>query len=82
MPDYELTPLGYTLVFLVAGLLYLLPTFIAAVRRHRNSYAIFGVNLLLGWTAVGWLVALVWSFVGAARDQRAPSGVGPSGERL
>lgn len=37
---------------------YLLPWAIAAVRDvpHRS---VFWVNLLLGWTVVGWIVALV-----------------------
>jgi hypothetical protein len=45
---------------------YLLPTIVAASRGHRHQGAIFLLNLLLGWTALGWLVALIW----AAMDQR------------
>jgi hypothetical protein len=41
-----------------------LPTIIAVVRHHRNTLAIVLVNIFLGWTGVGWLVALIWSFVG------------------
>jgi hypothetical protein len=49
--------------FLVlAGLgLYLLPTYISWQRHHHNAGPIFLVNLLLGWTLVGWVVALAWS---------------------
>jgi len=42
---------------LTAG--YMLPWAIAAVRGNRNSWTVFWVNLLLGWTVVGWIVALV-----------------------
>jgi hypothetical protein len=42
-----------------------LPTIIAAVRRAKNLLAIFLVNLLTGWTFIGWVIALVWSIVGA-----------------
>jgi len=35
--------------------------FIALARGHRNAVAITAVNILLGWTFVGWVVALVWS---------------------
>ena len=38
---------------------YMLPWAIAAVRGTRNSWTVFWVNLLLGWTVVGWIVALV-----------------------
>jgi hypothetical protein len=42
---------------------YFLPTIIAAVRGKRNAAAIFALNLLLGWTFVFWVVALVWSLM-------------------
>lgn len=41
--------------------LYFVPSFIAVNRNKRNKNAIFALNLLLGWTFVGWVVALVWS---------------------
>lgn len=47
--------------WLIALVLYLLPWLIAAARSHRNALAIFFLNLLLGWTFLGWVVALVWS---------------------
>lgn len=40
---------------------YFLPTLIAFLRRHKNKLAIFLLNLLLGWTVLGWVVSLVWS---------------------
>ena len=30
-------------------------------QRKRNAAAIFVFNLLLGWTLVGWVAALVWA---------------------
>lgn len=47
---------------LVAGLLYFLPTIIATRRDHKNMVPLFLFNLLLGWTFLGWVAALVWSF--------------------
>ena len=41
--------------------LYFLPTLIAAVRRHTQETPIFIINLLFGWTIIGWVVALAWS---------------------
>jgi|HubBroStandDraft_6_1064221.scaffolds.fasta_scaffold1669360_1 hypothetical protein len=46
--------------------LYFLPAFIAACNRHRSALAIVLVNIFLGWTVVGWLVALIWSIVAPA----------------
>lgn len=41
---------------------YMLPAGIAIFRRHSNLAPLFLVNLLLGWTLLGWVVALAWSF--------------------
>ena len=46
------------LVFILT--IYMLPTGIAMLRNKRNKLSIFSLNLLLGWTLVGWVVALVW----------------------
>lgn len=46
---------------------YLLPTSIALVRRVPTGLCFF-VNLLLGWTVVGWIVVLVL----ACREPREP----------
>ena len=39
---------------------YMLPWAIAAVREVPH-WSVFWVNLLLGWTIIGWIVALVMS---------------------
>lgn len=38
---------------------YMLPWAIAATRGRSNQAAIGIINLLLGWTLIGWIVALV-----------------------
>lgn len=40
---------------------YFFPSFIAGVRSKRSMVAIFALNLLLGWTGLGWIGALVWA---------------------
>ena len=48
--------------FFFAGIaLYFLPTIIAAARHKTNLVGIFLVNFLLGWSVIGWIVALVWA---------------------
>jgi hypothetical protein len=50
------------LVFLpIIFILYLLPTILAFSKNHHNRVAIGAVNLLLGWTVLGWIVAFIWS---------------------
>jgi Superinfection immunity protein len=46
-------------------LCYFLPSIIS---HQKQSFAgIFFVNLLLGWTVIGWIVALVWACTDEAR---------------
>jgi uncharacterized membrane protein len=49
------------LFILLALVFYFAPTLIAAMRHTRRVGEIFALNLLLGWTILGWLAALVWS---------------------
>jgi Superinfection immunity protein len=55
----------------ISVFLYFVPTVIAVGRRAPNAVSVFGVNLLLGWTGVGWLIAL---FMSAGRDERSRPG--------
>lgn len=48
-------------VFFTCMIFYIAPMVIAAARHHRQVVAITVLNLLLGWTFVGWVLALVWS---------------------
>ena len=49
------------LAFLIA--LYFLPTIIASGRHLPERGAIAMINLFLGWTCIGWVVALIWAIV-------------------
>jgi hypothetical protein len=55
--------LGEWLILLVPLLLiaYFIPFLVAAGRKHRFTTAIGLINLLLGWTVVGWLAAMIWA---------------------
>ena len=41
--------------------MYFLPSIIALARSKRDILAIFLLNLFLGWSVIGWIVALVWA---------------------
>jgi hypothetical protein len=41
--------------------MYFLPTIIAFARNKRDTTAILLLNVFLGWTMIGWVVALVWA---------------------
>ena len=55
-----------TLIFSWA--IYLIPTIIAAIRSHHNLGSIFVINLFLGWSFIGWIVALAMSVSSVKRE--------------
>jgi hypothetical protein len=65
----------------VVGVLYLVPSFVAVVRQRPNMHTIFGVNLLLGWTVIGWIAALLWALAGREHDRGRPSLWSTSGRK-
>lgn len=48
-------------IILLALFLYLLPSFVAVSNKKSNAGAITVLNLLLGWSVIFWIVALVWA---------------------
>jgi hypothetical protein len=48
-------------LLLVLVALYISPAVVAYVRGHHNRVAILVLNILMGWTVLGWIGALVWS---------------------
>lgn len=52
------TAVGALLLFVIAAGLYFLPTIVGATRKVVNVGSVFAINLLLGWTLIGWAVAL------------------------
>jgi len=47
------------ILFLFA--MYWLPTLIAIVRQTPSALGIAVFNFFLGWTVIGWILALVWA---------------------
>jgi len=52
----------WVLSFILGTIVYFLPIIIALARHKRNITGIILVNVFLGWTFIGWVVALVWAF--------------------
>lgn len=61
----DLNAFGKLMVFslaVTAPTLYMLPTIEAKLANHPNFMALAMLNLFGGWTAIGWVGALVWAF--------------------
>jgi hypothetical protein len=41
--------------------LYMIPSIEADARNRDDAFAITMVNVLLGWTVIGWVAAFVWA---------------------
>ena len=49
------------LVLIAIVVVYFFPAMVAARRNHHQNNAIFMLNLLLGWTVIGWMAAFIWA---------------------
>ena len=67
---YDNTIIVILVILIVA--IYMLPTLIAYGRDHPRRSTIGLVNVLFGWTLLGWLVAFVWALVGPSQTVDAP----------
>jgi len=52
---------------------YFIPAIIASMRKHHQTMAITLTNVLLGWTVIGWIVALIWSVSAVQQSVTAPA---------
>jgi len=43
--------------------IYLLPTLVAWRQGHPHRTAITVLNIVAGWTFIGWVGAFVWCFI-------------------
>jgi len=48
-------------LWFVLLLIYFVPTLVAYYRYKKNFASIVVLNIFLGWTLVGWVVALCWA---------------------
>jgi Superinfection immunity protein len=48
------------ILLIVGAILYFVPTFIAWRLGVKSVRSIFYVNLIFGWTIVGWVFAVMW----------------------
>ena len=59
----------HPIFMLVSLFLYFLPAYLA---RNRSDFtAILVLNLLAGWTFIGWIIALVWALSSGHQRQVA-----------
>jgi hypothetical protein len=62
-------PAAIFIILCLIAAFYLFPSLVAWSRGHHNGASVFVVNLLLGWTLLGWVIAMAWS-VSAVRSDK------------
>lgn len=60
------------LTLLVGFIAYFLPSIVAEFRGHPQRHAICVLNLFLGWTVLGWIIALIWASTAVASRRTTP----------
>ena len=67
-------------LLIVFGLwaVYFAPVWVAYQRRHPRRLAILLLNTALGWTVIGWIVALAWAAKSSPSLRQAVLSWGPS----
>ena len=59
---FQLLSIALPIIFVcVSAVRYLLPWIVALFNTHPAMAGIFILNLLLGWTVIGWIIALIWA---------------------
>jgi hypothetical protein len=71
-------PAKEIIMIVVGGLLYVLPAMLAFKRQSRRRWTVLAVNVLLGWTVIGWIAALAMTFAYEA----PPDGSEPDREHI
>lgn len=69
------------LIFLIGGIIYIVPSIVAFRRNHPNRWIILVINIVFGSTILGWGIALVWALRAVHRVGSTSSG-GESGLNL
>lgn len=60
---------GFIWLFILANV-YFIPTWNAYSRKHKNREAILTTNLFLGWSGLGWVIALIWSCTNTKEESK------------
>jgi hypothetical protein len=75
-PDHTADLLFVALIFLIGGVIYIIPSIVAFRRNHPNRWIILVINVAFGGTLIGWGIALAW----ALRAVHRPGAMGNGGE--
>jgi hypothetical protein len=53
----------FVILLLLCVIIYMLPTVIAYARDVPSRRTITVVNIIFGWTLIGWFIAFLWAML-------------------
>lgn len=59
----------FIVVLIVVVVLYMLPTLIAYARDIAPRQAITVLNIIFGWTLIGWFLLFLWALMAETRAE-------------
>jgi hypothetical protein len=59
------------ILLLLILLIYMLPTLIAFSREHPRRLDITVINILVGWTLIGWIIVFLWAALSPVESEPA-----------
>jgi hypothetical protein len=59
------------LMLMAIVVIYILPTLIAFGREHPRRQDVAVLNIVLGWTLIGWIGAFLWATLAETPDEFA-----------
>jgi len=65
------------ILFSLAMIAYIMPLAVAAHRNCEATAGIAVVNIFLGWTFIGWVVALAWAASGKVKAAQTAVSTAP-----
>ncbi|WP_455231166.1 superinfection immunity protein [Geopseudomonas aromaticivorans] len=59
-------------LFLIALIcVYFIPGLVASSRDNPSAGGVWVINIFLGWTLLGWVVALAWAYASPSQSDRS-----------
>jgi len=62
--DLIIPSVAMLIAMLIGMIIFFLPTVIAFGKGHKYCWIILFINVVFGFTLIGWFGALIWSIAG------------------
>lgn len=71
-PIISIKPQVTSLIFIIiiTALIYFIPTVVCLIRKHTYKFYVICLNIILGWTLIGWIASLIWSFIDNKKTEK------------